>query len=413
LADVAHHGQLAPLLKHLIALLEARPGAVQAVTLDRGNLKRYRDAVDPLMRSLGSLTDGPLGAVFARPTTERLRLDAPAVCVDVSASPPGTCSSKPPLCWPAGQPGSARWKQRTPSPTPEPAPQRRFLVVPDELWRVLRAGEGLVDRVDELSRLNRAQGVGQCLITHSLADLAALRSQDDRAKARGLFERCGALVVGGLPRQELAALAGDVPFTTAEADLVTSWSMPPGWSAAAEPPGRGRFLLKVGQRPGVPFRTELTAAETASGVHDTNSRWTARRAGAGELAAAWAVPVLALLAAIATGALWAGAGLVSLATGNGWPAVALTPSLLVDLARSGGPAGLWPALDPTVVVAAAVVLAVLLLAPAALVGRRLWRHRPAGPARSLARRGDVAPMLAAPAAAKARALRPTLASRGI
>ncbi len=60
-----------------------------------------------------------------------------------------------------------------------------------------------------------------------------------------------------------------------------------------------------------------------------------------------------------------------------------------------------------------VVLAVLLLAPAALVGRRLWRHRPAGPARSLARRGDVAPMLAAPAAAKARALRPSLASRGI
>jgi hypothetical protein len=111
---------------------------------------------------------------------------------------------------------------------------------------------------------------------------------------------------------------------------------------------------------------------------------TGRRAGA----AAWAVPVLALLAAIATGALWVGAGLVSLATGNGWPAVALTPSLLVDLARSGGPAGLWPALDPTVVVAAAVVLAVLLLAPAALVGRRLWRHRPgrAGPVPGPARR---------------------------
>ncbi len=90
-----------------------------------------------------------------------------------------------------------------------------------------------------------------------------------------LFERCGALVVGDLPRQELAALAGVVPCTSAETDLVTSWSTPPGWSAAAEPPGRGRFLLKAGQRPGVPFRTELTAAETTSGVHDTNSRWTA------------------------------------------------------------------------------------------------------------------------------------------
>jgi len=139
---------------------------------------------------------------------------------------------------------------------------------------------------------------------------------------------------------------------------------------------------------------------------------TGRRAGAGELAAAWAIPVLALLVAIATGALWAGAGLVSVATGRGWPAVPLRASLLVDLARSGGPTGLWPALDPTAVVAAALVLAGLLLAPAALLGRRLWRRRPAGATRSLARRGDVASMLAGPAAAKARALRPSLAPRG-
>jgi len=142
---------------------------------------------------------------------------------------------------------------------------------------------------------------------------------------------------------------------------------------------------------------------------------TGRRAGAGELAAAWAVPVpvLALLAAIATGALWAGAGLVSLATGNGWPAVALTPSLLVDLARSGGPAGLWPAWtrrssSPP-----------RSCSPCCCSPRPPWSAAGcggtgrAGPARSLARRVDVAPMLAAPAAAKARALRPTLASRGI
>jgi type IV secretory pathway TraG/TraD family ATPase VirD4 len=139
---------------------------------------------------------------------------------------------------------------------------------------------------------------------------------------------------------------------------------------------------------------------------------TGRRAGGGELAAAWVIPVLAALAAITTAALWAGAGLVSLATGRAWPAVPLSASLLVDLARAGGPTGLWPALDPAAVVAAAVVLAALVLAPAALLGRWLWRRRPAGATRSLASRGDVAPMLAGPAAAKARALRPSLAPRG-
>ena len=108
-----------------------------------------------------------------------------------------------------------------------------------------------------------------------MADLSALRTSDDRAKARGLFERCGAVIVGGLPRQELTSLEGVVPLTSAEADLLTSWSTPPNWSALAEPPGRGRFLLKVGQRPGVPFRTRLTEAEDSSGVHDTNSRWNA------------------------------------------------------------------------------------------------------------------------------------------
>ncbi|WP_196792331.1 hypothetical protein [Motilibacter deserti] len=74
----------APLLSDLVAVLEEGPETVRLPTLDRGNVDRYRLAVEPLQKSLLALIEGPLGSVFARPTTERIRLDSTAVCVDVS-----------------------------------------------------------------------------------------------------------------------------------------------------------------------------------------------------------------------------------------------------------------------------------------------------------------------------------------
>jgi hypothetical protein len=263
----------APLLGDLLALLEQAPDEVRAPVLDRGDLTTYRAGVDPLQRSLLSLSDGPLGAVFARPTSTRLRTDATAVCLDVSGiSATDTALQAAALlaCWSAGFAAVEAANALADTGT---APQRRFLLVLDELWRVLRAGDGLVDRVDELTRLNRAQGVGQILVTHSLADLRALARPEDRDKAKGFLERAGLVACAGLPAVELAELSDVVHLSAAEREQVAGWSTPPGWDPASHPPGLGKFLLKCGQRPGIPVQVDLTSAELSAAVHDTNKRW--------------------------------------------------------------------------------------------------------------------------------------------
>lgn len=263
-----------PVLTDLLGLLAEGPQDVRAVALDRGDDDRYRDRIEPLLHSLTALVDGPLGSVFARQTSVRLNLDAPAVCIDVSGIPAGDSKLQAAVLLASWAEGFGAVEAANALADAGAARQRRFLVVLDELWRVLRAGEGLVDRVDELTRLNRNHGVGQVMITHSLADLRSMDSEADRAKARGFVERAGAVICGGLPAQELDDLAGVVPFSHAERDLLTSWSTPPGWGVAAEPPGLGRFVLKVGQRPGVPFHVDLTPAELE--VNRTNKRWEAQ-----------------------------------------------------------------------------------------------------------------------------------------
>ena len=45
------------------------------------------------------------------------------------------------------------------------APRRHYNVIMDEMWRIMRASSGLVDRIDALTRTNRSVGVGQMLCT--------------------------------------------------------------------------------------------------------------------------------------------------------------------------------------------------------------------------------------------------------
>jgi hypothetical protein len=112
------------------------------------------------------------------------------------------------------------------------------------------------------------------MVSHTLADLQALPDADDRAKARGLVERAGMVICGGLPEAEMPGLSAVVGLSGRERELLTSWVSPPSWDTsdhAVEPPGRGRFLAKVGGRPGLPFRVTLTRAE--HGLADSNARW--------------------------------------------------------------------------------------------------------------------------------------------
>jgi hypothetical protein len=233
----------------------------------------YRAAVGPLCKSIGGVINGPFGDVFSRPTNIALAMDAPAICIDVSAV--GEIDKRLQIaillatwdeCFSAVEAAHRLADEGI-------APRRTFFLVLDELWRPLRVGEGLVDHMDTITRTNRQQGIGQAYITHSLADLDALPNPEDRAKARGFAERAGFLVTAGLPTGEFAALRKVQDYSEAEAQLVTGWASPPGFGSDPDAgwPGRGKFLVKAGGRPGVPFKLRLYGDEAR--VHDTNKRW--------------------------------------------------------------------------------------------------------------------------------------------
>jgi hypothetical protein len=284
LLEERHHG--VPVLPDLIALIDEGPEQLRAVTLDRGVESRYRDAVDGMHRSLLGLLDGPLGEAFSRPTTTPLDLARPGgVCIDISGIDEADIELQAAVllaCWSDGF-GSVEAAHALADAGL--GPMRNYFVVLDELWRVLRAGKGLVDRVDSLTRLNRQQGLGQVLVTHSMADLLSLPDEADRIKARGFAERAGLIICGGLPAAEMPALTQVVGISEREQRTIVDWATPPSWdpylNREGDPPGRGNFLAKVGggERPGIAFHLELTAAELE--VNNTNRRWQMAKSGSG------------------------------------------------------------------------------------------------------------------------------------
>lgn len=269
--DDKHDG--VPTLPDLLQVLRDAPDEVRDVAIDRGSMDRYHQITESLEASLVALMgNGSLGETFSRHTTEPLRRDRPAV-FDISHIDDGQTDLQGAAlaaCWSAG---FGMIEVATALADAGLEPQRNYLAVLDELWRVLGAGPGLVDSVNGLTRLDRNKGVGTIYVTHSLADLNAL-SEVDRMKARGIAGRAGMVICAGLPREEMPLLGDVIAMSRAEQQLVTGWSSPPAWDTQGRqvaPPGRGNFLVKVGGRPGIPFHVELTEPELA--LNDTNQRW--------------------------------------------------------------------------------------------------------------------------------------------
>lgn len=269
-----HHEGI-PVLGDLLRVIQLGPAEVRAVALDRGDDTRYKTITEGLEASLiGLVGGGRLGETFSRQTTNPMRRDAPVV-YDVSAIDDSEMDLQAAAllaCWSAGF-GTVNVANALADAGLEP--RRHYFVILDELWRALRAGRGMVDRVDALTRLNRQRGVGMAMISHTMSDLQALASQEDRMKARGFVERSGMVICGGLPSAEMPLLTAAVPFSQAEQSLLIGWQDPPAWDPStgreAEPPGRGKFLVKVGGRPGIPVDVQLTAVEAS--INDTNKLW--------------------------------------------------------------------------------------------------------------------------------------------
>jgi hypothetical protein len=249
-----------PTVPDVLAAVEEGPDALRSATR-ADDPAGYRGRVADLVFTLDLLCTGSLAGVFDGPTSRPIDLAAPAVSVDISRV--GAAGDKlltaAMLCtWAYGfgvvdaatalaELGAAR--------------HRSYLAVMDELWRALRGAPGLVEYADSLTRLNRAKGMGSIMITHSLADLDALATEEDRAKARGFIDRAAITVLAGLPPRELARVNEITPLTGPEQELVGSWSAPDSWQPGARHPGRGKYLIKTGERLGIPVELSLVGAE--------------------------------------------------------------------------------------------------------------------------------------------------------
>jgi hypothetical protein len=226
----------------------------------------YRRGTRDLLNTLGLLCSGAIRGLFDRPSSVTAELDTPALSLDISAldEDDDELVAAAMLCswtWAAALiDGSAALGRR-----------RNVVRVQDELWKALRVAPGLVERSDRVTRLGRHRGEVSIQVTHSMQDLEALPTEADRAKARGMAARNGVVVLGGLDDHELDRVSRIAPLSGAERAMVRGWAAPPTWIPGSVHPGRGKYLIKSGDRTGLPVELALTGTERR--LYDTDRAW--------------------------------------------------------------------------------------------------------------------------------------------
>lgn len=262
--DAVAAGCAEPTLLDVVRVLR-NPSASMLSAVEVSSAGRFEELTRELRWTLRLLTEGALAGMFDGRSTKSFDPGAPAVAVDLSAVADDAVLSAAMLsCWAWGQAAVREAGRRRTG--------ARWLIVMDELWRALRGGPGLVEHMDALTRLGRSQGVASLMITHSLADLETMSRHSDIAKAQGFVDRSAIVVLSGLPRRELDQVRQIVAMSDAEVAMVAGWSSAHRWRSQSVHPGRGKYLIKTGNRPGIPLDMELTATERALYATDPQER---------------------------------------------------------------------------------------------------------------------------------------------
>ncbi|MFE3455898.1 ATP-binding protein [Nocardiopsis aegyptia] len=258
-----------PTIPDLVKVLRSPPQDVYDRLLVADHAQ-YVELAREVITALTNLCDGPLAGLFDGPTTTPLDLDAPAVSVDLRS-----LLSAGDQVVAAGLLATWSYSYAAVDTARAFGQASRPLILPlDEMWRALRAGPGMVGALDGMTRLNRSKGEVSLMITHSLRDLEALPTEEDRAKAAGLMERCDTLLLAAMPPSELDRVSAQRQLTVEERNLVARWASPSSTGADGAHvihPGRGKYLVRIGsgERIGEAVQLQLTATELA--LYDTDA----------------------------------------------------------------------------------------------------------------------------------------------